>query len=150
MFLINISEVLEKCPAKCAIERSRYSRVPALWRSSEGRGIIYGRHRGDRDRNDRRIKLVRWCKATAIGHGICGDFGYKRTTLPPKVSGSPFRLKGYECSLILDERLMDAAPTQVAWNRGRPPESPRPAPACRIQFTRRAAQWRRRPFPFRI
>ncbi len=142
MFLINLREVLEKRPAKCAIERSRYLRVPTLQGYRGGRGIIYGRRRGDRDRNDRRTKLVRWCEATAIGRGICGDFGYKRTTLSPEVSGSPFRPKGYQCALIVDTRLMDVAPTQVAWNRGRATGTSTSATSCtRLlhHFARRAA-----------
>ena len=38
-------------------------------------------------------------------------FGTNVQTCPQKVSGSPFCPKGYECSLIVDKRLMDVAPT---------------------------------------
>ena len=70
----------------------------ALRGSREGRGIIYGRARGDRERNDRRIEIARWCEATAIGRDICGGgSGQKHTTLPPKVSESPCRPRGCEC-----------------------------------------------------
>ena len=107
----------------------------ALRSSREGGGIINGYARGDRDHNDRKIEVARWCKASAIGHGICGDFRYKRTTSPVKVSRGPFRPKGCECSLILNKRPMDIVPAHVAGNRGRPPKPqrrPRPVPVCRI------------------
>ena len=124
----------------------------ALRGSREGGAFYLGRPRGDRDRKDRRIKLVGWCEVTAIGHGICGDFGYKRTISPPKVSGSRFRLKGYECSLILDKRSMDIAPAQVAWNGGGTTGTSTSGKSCSSlphQLGRRGADGGR-PFPFRI
>ena len=113
-----------------------------MWGSRERRGIIYGRPCGDRDRNGRRTKLVRWCEATAIGRGICGGSGYKGTNLPANVPGSPFRPKGYECSLIVDTCLKDVAPTQVAWNRGRATGTSTSATSCTSlprQLARRGA-----------
>ena len=61
---------------------------------------------------------------------------------PLKVSGSPFRPKGYECSLIVNKRLMDVIPTQGAWNRGRATGTSASATSCTSlphQFARRAA-----------
>ncbi len=113
-----------------------------MWGSRERRGIIYGRPCGDRDRNGRRTKLVRWCEATAIGRGICGDFGYKCTNLPSNVPRSPFRQKGYECYLIVYNCLIDVAPTQVAWNRWRATGTSTSVTSCTSlphQFARRAA-----------
>ena len=106
------------------------------------RGIIHDSIHCDRDRNDRRIKLVRWCEATAIGRGICGDVGYKCTNLPSNVPRSPFRQKGYECYLIVYNCLMDVAPTQVAWNRWRATGTSTSVTSCTSlphQFARRAA-----------
>ena len=124
----------------------------ALRGSREGGGHCLGRPRGDRDRKDRRIKLVRRCEVTAIGYGICGDFGYKRTDSPPTVSGSQFLLKCCECSPILDKRPMDIAPAQVAWNGGGIIGTSTSGKSCSSlphQLGRHGADGGR-PFPFRI